>query len=48
MLYVEKKVDEHWYSGFHGDKKGIFPISYVALIEGKQKEGCGRCDVTMM
>ena len=34
MIAVTKKIDDNWYQGYLGDKKGIFPTSYVELLEG--------------
>lgn len=33
-LHIERKIDANWYEGFHGDKKGIFPLAYVQITEG--------------
>lgn len=33
-MIIDKQVDSNWYSGSLGDKKGIFPIAYVELVEG--------------
>ena len=32
ILIVTRKIDANWYEGYHGDQKGIFPITYVELI----------------
>ena len=32
-MTVTRKIDANWYEGYHGDQKGIFPITYVELIE---------------
>jgi len=34
VVTIDKKVDDNWYSGAFEDKKGIFPVAYVQLIEG--------------
>ena len=33
MLLISKKIDSNWYEGFHDERKGIFPIAYVQLIQ---------------
>ena len=33
LLTVTHKIDTNWYEGYHGDQKGMFPITYVELIE---------------
>ena len=35
VVIIERKVDDNWYSGTVGDRKGIFPVSYVQVIESK-------------
>ena len=35
ILSISRKIDANWYEGFLGDKKGIFPVAYVEVIEGK-------------
>ena len=32
-ITVTRKIDANWYEGYLGDKKGIFPITYVQLLE---------------
>lgn len=34
-MTIDKKVDANWFIGSLGDRTGIFPISYVQIIEGK-------------
>ena len=33
ILTVTRKIDANWYEGYHGDQKGIFPITYVEVVE---------------
>lgn len=33
VITIDKKVDDNWYRGQIGDKKGIFPVAYVKIIE---------------
>lgn len=35
VVTIERKVDDNWYSGTVGDRKGIFPVSYVQVIESE-------------
>ena len=35
LVTIDRKVDDNWFSGAVGDKKGIFPITYVKIIEGE-------------
>ena len=37
VLSIEKKIDDNWFQGYLGDKKGIFPVIYVTLLEGTCK-----------
>ena len=36
VVTIDRKVDDNWYSGTFGEKKGIFPAAYVQLMEGKK------------
>lgn len=31
-MVLTRRVDENWYEGRIGNRKGIFPISYVEVI----------------
>lgn len=33
VIIIDKQVDANWYSGHLGDKKGIFPVTYVQAVE---------------
>lgn len=33
VVVIEKKVDDNWYSGTLEGKKGIFPVTYVKIVE---------------
>ena len=35
IIAVTRKIDDNWYQGYLGDRKGIFPSSYVEVVEGK-------------
>ncbi len=37
MIAIDRKVDDNWYSGSLGDKKGIFPATYIQLIESEER-----------
>ena len=40
MVVLTRRVDENWYEGRIGNRKGIFPISYVEVIaEPGQRPG---------
>lgn len=32
LVVLTRRVDENWYEGRIGNRKGIFPISYVEVI----------------
>ena len=32
LVYLTRRVDENWYEGRIGSRKGIFPVSYVEVI----------------
>jgi len=32
-ITVTRKIDANWYEGYLGDQKGIFPVTYVQLLE---------------
>ena len=33
ILTVTRKIDANWYEGYNGEEKGIFPITYVELLD---------------
>ena len=33
-IVITKKIDDNWYQGYLGDRKGIFPSSYVEVLDG--------------
>ena len=34
IIAITKKIDDNWFQGYLGDQKGIFPSSYVEILEG--------------
>ena len=34
IIAITKKIDDNWFQGYLGDRKGIFPSSYVEILEG--------------
>ena len=40
MVVLTRRVDENWYEGRIGQRRGIFPVSYVdVLVEPGDKGG---------
>ena len=34
IIAITEKIDDNWFQGYLGDRKGIFPSSYVEILEG--------------
>ena len=33
IIAITKKIDDNWFQGYLGDQKGIFPSSYVEILD---------------
>ena len=33
IVTVTHKIDANWYEGYHGNQKGVFPITYIQLLK---------------
>merc|ERR1712226_1097911 len=38
IVNIRKQVDKNWFDGYLGNKRGIFPISYVEVLEDEEND----------